>query len=52
MLQEAEIHAFAKLYDQHFAQIYRFVYRRLQDRDVAEDVTSTVFFSRRRSASP
>ncbi|HVC04185.1 MAG TPA: sigma-70 family RNA polymerase sigma factor [Candidatus Acidoferrales bacterium] len=45
MLREAEIKAFAKLYDQHFAQIYRFVYRRLQDRDVAEDVTSTVFFN-------
>ena len=39
MLQEAEAHAFAELYDQHFAQISRFVY----DRDLAEDVTSTVF---------
>lgn len=45
MYQEAEAHAFGELYDQHFAQIYRFVYSRLRDRDVAEDVTSTVFFN-------
>src|SRR5215469_15876117 len=36
--------AFGELYDQYFAQIYRFVYSRLREQDVAEDVTSEVFF--------
>jgi RNA polymerase sigma-70 factor (ECF subfamily) len=36
--------AFGELYDHYFAQIYRFVYSRLREQDVAEDVTSEVFF--------
>lgn len=36
--------AFGELYDHYFAQIYRFVYSRLRDQSVAEDVTSEVFF--------
>ena len=36
--------AFGELYDHYFAQIYRFVYSRLRDQDLAEDVTSEVFF--------
>ena len=36
--------AFGALYDRYFAQIYRFVYSRLRDQPLAEDVTSEVFF--------
>jgi RNA polymerase sigma-70 factor (ECF subfamily) len=36
--------AFGELYDHYFGQIYRFVYSRVRDQDVAEDVTSEVFF--------
>ena len=36
--------AFGELYDHYFGQIYRFVYSRLRDQDVTEDVTSEVFF--------
>lgn len=35
--------AFGELYDRHFHQIYRFVYSRVRDQSVAEDVTSEVF---------
>ena len=36
--------AFGELYDHYFGQIYRFSYSRLRDRDLAEDITSEVFF--------
>lgn len=35
--------AFAELYERHFPRIYRFVYSRVRDATVAEDVTSEVF---------
>ena len=35
--------AFGELYDRHFHQIYRFVYSRVRDQSIAEDVTSEVF---------
>ncbi|HEX4216123.1 MAG TPA: sigma-70 family RNA polymerase sigma factor [Candidatus Dormibacteraeota bacterium] len=35
--------AFGELYDRYFLQIYRFVYTRVRDQAVAEDVTSEVF---------
>jgi RNA polymerase sigma-70 factor, ECF subfamily len=35
--------AFAELYERHFLQIYRFVFSRVRDHTVAEDVTSDVF---------
>ncbi|MGH7921946.1 MAG: RNA polymerase sigma factor [Candidatus Dormibacteraceae bacterium] len=35
--------AFGELYELHFQRMYRFVYSRVQDRAVAEDVTSEVF---------
>jgi RNA polymerase sigma-70 factor (ECF subfamily) len=35
--------AFAELYDFYLPRIYGFVYRRLQDRSVAEDLTATTF---------
>jgi len=35
--------AFAELYDRHFLRIYRFVYSRVRDQSLAEDVTSVVF---------
>lgn len=35
--------AFAELYERYFLQIYRFVFSRVQDHTVAEDVTSDVF---------
>ena len=35
--------AFAELYERHFPRIYRFVYARVRDQTVAEDVTSDVF---------
>ena len=35
--------AFAELYERHFPRIYRFVYSRVRDQTVAEDVTSDVF---------
>jgi len=36
--------AFGELYDHYFSQIYRFVFSRVRDQDIAEDVTSDVFF--------
>ena len=46
LVEEAKTNpeAFGELYDHYFAQIYRFVYSRLRDQTVAEDVTSDVFF--------
>jgi RNA polymerase sigma-70 factor (ECF subfamily) len=41
--------AFGELYDRHFLQIYRFVYSRVRDQSVAEDVTSEVFVKALRS---
>jgi RNA polymerase sigma-70 factor (ECF subfamily) len=41
--------AFGELYDRHFLQIYRFVYSRVRDQTVAEDVTSEVFVKALRS---
>lgn len=41
--------AFGVLYDRYCQQIYRFVHRRLPDRDTAEDVTAEVFFKALRS---
>jgi RNA polymerase sigma-70 factor, ECF subfamily len=35
--------AFAELYDFYLPRIYGFIYRRVQDRDVAEDLTSMTF---------
>jgi RNA polymerase sigma-70 factor (ECF subfamily) len=35
--------AFAELYERYFPRIYRFVYARVRDQTVAEDVTSDVF---------
>jgi len=36
--------AFGLLYDRHSGRIYRYVYARLRDRTMAEDVTAEVFF--------
>jgi RNA polymerase sigma-70 factor, ECF subfamily len=36
--------AFGRLYDRYSDAIYRFVYRRLGEREAAEDVTAEVFF--------
>ena len=41
-LTDAE--AFGRLYDRYCDQIYRFAYRRLRDREAAEDATADVFF--------
>jgi len=41
---QGDAEAFGELYDRYVADIYRFVYSRLRDREVAEDVTSEVFF--------
>ncbi len=41
--------AFGELYELHFQRMYRFVYSRVQDRTVAEDVTSEVFMKALRS---
>ena len=41
--------AFGELYDRHFLQTYRFVYSRVRDQTVAEDVTSEVFVKALRS---
>ena len=35
--------AFGELYDRYFLQIYKFVFSRVHDQSVAEDVTSDVF---------
>lgn len=35
--------AFATLYDSYLESIYRFIYIRVEDRQTAEDITSTVF---------
>lgn len=34
---------FGKIYDQYIDKIYRFVYLKVNSRDVAEDITSSVF---------
>lgn len=36
--------AFGALYDMHVEQIYRFIYRRVHAHEIAEDITSDVFF--------
>jgi RNA polymerase sigma-70 factor (ECF subfamily) len=41
--------AFGELYERHFMQIYKFVYSRVRDQSVAEDVTSDVFLKALRS---
>ena len=41
--------AFGELYDRHFLQIYKFVYSRVRDQSIAEDVTSDVFMKALRS---
>ncbi len=41
--------AFGDLYDRHFLRIYRFVYSRVRDQTIAEDVTSDVFMKALRS---
>jgi len=41
---KADADAFGELYDHYFGQIYRFVYSRTRDQEVAEDITSEVFF--------
>jgi RNA polymerase sigma-70 factor (ECF subfamily) len=41
--------AFGELYDRFFLQIYKFVYSRVRDQSVAEDVTSDVFLKALRS---
>jgi RNA polymerase sigma-70 factor, ECF subfamily len=38
-----DMSAFGVLYDLHFQRIYRFVFSRVRDQTVAEDVTSEVF---------
>ena len=35
---------FAVLYDKYFEQIYRYVYRRVNDKDTVEDLVSQTFF--------
>ena len=35
--------AFAELYDYYLPRIYGFIYRRIQERPVAEDITATTF---------
>jgi|GEM_PF-193924 len=35
--------AFARLYDEYMPAVYGYVYRRVSDRDAAEDITSSVF---------
>ena len=35
--------AFAELYDYYLPRIYGFIYRRIQERSVAEDITATTF---------
>jgi RNA polymerase sigma-70 factor (ECF subfamily) len=35
--------AFAELYDYYMPRIYGFIYRRVQERSVAEDITATTF---------
>ena len=35
--------AFGELYDYYLPRIYGFIYRRVQERSVAEDITSTTF---------
>jgi RNA polymerase sigma-70 factor (ECF subfamily) len=43
-LARADADAFGQLYDRYCDQIYRFAYRRLRDREAAEDATADVFF--------
>lgn len=41
--QEGDQHAFARLYDAYMERIYRYIYFRVADDEIAEDITSQVF---------
>lgn len=41
--QAGDAEAFGEVYDRHVDQVFRFVYRRVLDRQVAEDLTSETF---------
>lgn len=41
--QSGDRDAFACLYQTHLAQVYRYIYFRVYDRELAEDITSLVF---------
>lgn len=41
--QQGNEEAFAALYDRYLERIYRFIYFKTFDKDIAEDITSTVF---------
>ncbi len=41
---QADPECFGELYDHYFPQIYRYVASRVRDQDLAEDITSEVFF--------
>lgn len=41
--QEGDQHAFARLYDAYMERIYRYIYFRVADDEIAEDITSHVF---------
>ena len=41
--QRGDSEAFAHLYDHYVERIYRYVYFRVADRDLAEDITSQIF---------
>jgi hypothetical protein len=45
LIEEAKRNAvaFARLYDEYMPALYGYVYRRVSDRDAAEDITSSVF---------
>ena len=41
--QAGDAEAFGEVYDRHVDQVFRFIYRRVLDRQVAEDLTSETF---------
>lgn len=44
-LAKSDPKAFKPLYERYFERIYRYVYHRVEDKEIAFDITSTVFYN-------
>ncbi|MFG1892131.1 sigma-70 family RNA polymerase sigma factor [Micromonospora sp. NPDC049051] len=49
--QAGDVEAFGLVYDRYFDQVFRFIYRRVMDRQVAEDLTSETWLRALRNLS-
>ena len=49
--QSGELSKFGELYDRYIDRIYKFIYLKTSDREIAEDITSDVFMKAMNSLS-